>query len=105
MANESVTETETCHRELFSFNGGYLIHPGTDADDLLNDANCWLDAAKEIVNEAAIGLTNSGSQMQANPVAVGKMLWGAFHLLQMVDGAVGQAHSTMLKDMPKAAHA
>lgn len=89
--------TEVAPRELFSFNSGYLIHPGTDSADLLNDAGCWLDAAKEIVNEIACELTNKGSQMQANPASAGKMLWGAYHLLQMVDGAVTEACRTELK--------
>lgn len=96
MANESVTEAAP--REFFSFNGSYLIHPKTDAYDLMNDVSCWLDAAKEIVNEVAMELTNEGSQMQANPVTAGKMLWGAYHLLQMIDGAVDKVNSSGAKE-------
>lgn len=90
MANASVTESAP--RELFSFNGTYVIHDDTSANDLLNDAVCWIDSAMEIVNEMAAGLTDKGSDIHASPRSAGMVLWGAYHLLQMVDGAVRQAH-------------
>jgi len=93
MKNQSVNNTAS--REFFSFNGGYLIHPGTDADDLLNDAGCWITAASEIVSEMAAGLTDKKSDTYVNQESAGKMLWGAWHLLQMVEGAILQAHKAM----------
>jgi hypothetical protein len=91
MASKSVTVSNPT--ELFSLNGSYLVHPDTTQKDLLEDAHCWLSAAIATVNEVAIGLTSGGSDMLANPREAGKMIWGVFHALEMVDGAIRASFS------------
>jgi len=93
MATESVTNSAaTTPKEFFEFSAKYLIHPESTSRDLLDDAQCWLSAAIATVNTLAIELHDEGSQMQANPRDAAKMLWGVFHLLEMVNGAIGAAH-------------
>lgn len=80
-------------QEFFSLNGTYLIAPDATRLDLVDDAQCWLGAATEIVNTLAIELGNESSNMHADPKSAARMLWGAFHLLGMVDGAIGASAS------------
>ena len=84
----------------FSFGAPYLIDPNASNAALLDDAQCWIAAATEIVNTLAIELGEDGSNTQANPKAAGRMLWAAFHLLEMVDGAVGAARAAEGKVRP-----
>lgn len=96
MATEIVEQAQ--QSEFFSFNAGYRVADDATSVQLMNDAMCWIDAARAIVNEAAVGLTTKGSDMEANPTQVGKMLWGAFHLLEMVDGAVNASFDSKRRD-------
>jgi hypothetical protein len=91
MTGESVAAAKPV--EFFAFNASYLINPNTTNAALLDDAQCWIDAAREIVNTLAIELGQDGSNTQADPKAAGRMLWGAFHLLEMADGAIGAART------------
>jgi hypothetical protein len=93
MASKSVANgAATTAKDFFKFNAKYLIHPESTANGLLDDAQCWLSAATETVNTLAVELETDGSQTQANPRAASRMLWGVFHLLEMVNGAIGAAY-------------
>jgi hypothetical protein len=89
MAKESVAAARPA--EFFSSSATYLIHPDTDAKDLLDDAGAWLDSVKATVNHIAIELGDDGSQMHVNPRDAARMLWGVFHTLGMIEGAVQAA--------------
>lgn len=83
---------------IVTLNGRYLADPEISASELLEDASSWLVAATEIVNQMAIELGDDGTDMYANPQAAAKILWGAFHLLQMADGATQVAYARFLKE-------
>jgi len=86
MAKENVTQPTT--RELYSFGARYTIAAESGNRDLIGDASCFLDSIITTVNTLAIELGDEGSNLAADPKAVGSMLWGVFHQLGMVKGIV-----------------
>lgn len=85
------------HENFFSYNARYSVDPNADSSQLLNDVHCWLDAAMEIVNTVACGLDGDGD-MAANPKHTCKLLWGAYHLLQMAQGGTTAAHGHLPRE-------
>lgn len=91
MNKRELPESKVPGQELFSFGGRYLVAPEATSGLLLDDAGCWTTAASEIVNVLAIELDDDGSDLAANPRSASRMLWGVFHLLEMVQGAITTA--------------
>lgn len=101
MANESLTDSCPTPRKsqtFYSFNARYEVQPDAKPDALLDDAGCWLEAVSASVNNLAIELGSHDSTLQANPVLAGRMAWGAFHLIEMVRGAVEAAQVAMITE-------
>jgi len=80
--------TRPAPRELYSFGARYMIASESRNRDLRDDASCFLDSIITTVNTLAIELGDEGSNLAADPKAVGSMLWGVFHQLGMVKGIV-----------------
>ncbi|UGB39118.1 hypothetical protein [Frateuria soli] len=85
-------------RPFYAFNARYTVEPGAKPDALLDDAGCWLEAISASVNNLAMELGSRDSTLQANPVLAGRMAWGAYHMIEMVRGAVEAAQVAMLSE-------
>lgn len=75
----------------FHLNADYHVAPEATGRELLEDAHCLLNCARETVNFAAIGLMDGDSELSANPKAVASMLFGVYHTLLMAQGATEAA--------------
>jgi hypothetical protein len=98
MNTRKVAAAKRAEPSIVTLNGCYLVDPEISASELLEDASGWLVAATEIVNQMAIELGDDGTDLYTNPQAAAKILWGAFHLLQMADGATQVAHARFLRE-------
>lgn len=71
--------------EFFSLNGRYVIDPDSTRDELINDAGCFFDGIKGILEAVINGLEDEGSDMSANvKKEVPRLLWSAMHQVHMV---------------------
>ncbi len=76
-------------KSFLAFNASYELTPDVSVNDMAIDAGNILDSLVATINTLAIELGDEGSQLQANPAAVGKMLWGAMFQLQIAHDLVG----------------
>jgi len=81
MGNEALA---TKAAELFSFNGHYSVPGDNDADDLLNDAGCFLASAIALFHKE-LAVADSPEVRRIEP-ELSARLYGVYHLLQMVAG-------------------
>ena len=81
------------HFPVFDFNAQYCVASDEDANQLLNDASCFLACARELIRNAAMDAEGEG----VSGKELVSTLWSAFHLINLGTGVVDAGHNAMLK--------
>lgn len=76
-----------------SINASYVVAEGAESADLLADVACMADCAEGALQALIDGLSSEGSQLQANPKDVVRMLFGVLYQVQMMANLAGAAEA------------
>lgn len=75
----------------FHLDADYHVASEAAARELLEDAHCLLGCAVATLNVTAIELSNGDSDLSANPHTAASVLFGVYHTMHMVQGAIAAA--------------